>query len=348
MTSSQSLGSAASAEVERRGEVVRDRLARRREAGVFQAQRQLGRPLAGDRQRRAVRRLRLPVGVPDPRHVGPVGDPVVERDEQVVPLAGPLQRAQRLIHAGGILAEQDAHSAAVNGQLLLPAEGGAVFAERRADRLTGDAQRAGGSARSQRVVDAVETLRRQLDATRRRCTDSKIEVHPLVAFGHTVGGDFGRRAARTGAGVPVAEVREEAVVVVEVVTAGRIPERVGDLRLGGGADARVGDPEAADRPAGVALERADQRVIDVQHDFRCGIERLERTAPTAGDRVDLAVAIELVAHEVGKQHDAGPGRRRDLVERGLIGLKHRDAARRQMTIDPAGVNQRAEHAAHQI
>ena len=131
MTSSQSVGSAASAAVQRCSEVVRNGLARRREARVFEAQRQLGRALAGDRQRRAVRRLRLPVGVPDPRHVGPVGDPIVERDQQVVPLAGPLQRAQRLIHAGGILAEQDAHAAAVDGQLLLPAEGSAVFTERR-------------------------------------------------------------------------------------------------------------------------------------------------------------------------------------------------------------------------
>ncbi len=49
----------------------------------------------------------LEVGVPDPGHVAPVGDVVVEHAEQVVLAGLERERAQHLVGAGRVLDEQD-------------------------------------------------------------------------------------------------------------------------------------------------------------------------------------------------------------------------------------------------
>ena len=143
-------------------------------------------------------------------------------------------------------------------------------------------------------------------------------------------------------------MRVEAVVVAEIVAAGRIPERVGQLGLGGGAHLRVFDSEAQNRSTRGALERADQRIIDIEHDSRLGIQLRERAAPAAGDRVDLTVAVELVAHQVGEQHRRRAHRRRHVVEGRLVGLEHAHQPGGQPPACAAGVDQRCQHAAHQV
>ena len=143
-------------------------------------------------------------------------------------------------------------------------------------------------------------------------------------------------------------MRVEAVVVAEIVAAGRIPERVGQLGLGGGADGRIFDSEAQDGSARGAFERADQRIIDVEHDSRLRIQLRERAAPAAGDRVDLTVAVELVAHQVGEQHRRRAHRRGHVVEGRLVGLEHADQPGGQPPAGAAGVDQRRQHAAHQV
>ena len=75
----------------------------------------------------------LEVGVPDPGDVAPVGDPVVEGDPEVDPVAARLepQRAQDLVGPGRVLDQQDRDRLAGDLDRLDPAEGGPHVAQRR-------------------------------------------------------------------------------------------------------------------------------------------------------------------------------------------------------------------------
>ena len=94
------------------------------DAGVLQAQRELGRARAAARHAPHARRDQLEVGVPDPRDVAPVGDAVVEHGEHVVLARVERQRAQDLVCAGRVLDEQDRELAPADLDRLGAAEGG--------------------------------------------------------------------------------------------------------------------------------------------------------------------------------------------------------------------------------
>ena len=73
------------------------------------------------------------------------------------------------------------------------------------------------------------------------------------------------------------------------------------LELGVG-DAVVLDPEVQRlRPA---AEVGDERVVGVEHELRPRRASLDDGGPAVGDRVELAVAVELVAEQVGEQQRA--------------------------------------------
>ena len=54
----------------------------------------------------------------------------------------------------------------------------------------------------------------------------------------------------------------------------------------------------------LAAEVGDERVVGVEHELRAGRAALDDDGPAVGDRVELAVAVELVAEEVGEQQRA--------------------------------------------
>ena len=83
------------------------------------------------------------------------------------------------------------------------------------------------------------------------------------------------------------------------------------MRHGAGGDRVVLHAEVrhADRP--VAAEVGDERIVGVEHELRRR-GRGDGRRPAVGDRLELAVAVELVAEEVGQQQRArraAPGRR---------------------------------------
>jgi hypothetical protein len=91
---------------------------------VLQAQGHLGRPRARADRAADLGREELEVGVPDPRHVAPVGDLVVEDGQDVVLARLERERPQHLVGARGILDEHDRHVAARDPDGLRAAERG--------------------------------------------------------------------------------------------------------------------------------------------------------------------------------------------------------------------------------
>ena len=71
-------------------------------------------------------------------------------------------------------------------------------------------------------------------------------------------------------------------------------------------DTRILDAEAEDVATVRVPERSDRGIVDVQHQRQRRIERSVRSQcalPALGDRIDFAVAIELIAKQV--QEDRG-------------------------------------------
>ena len=146
------------------GRSATTRMRSHRNAGVLQAQRQLGRTGAGAGDRGDRGRQQLEVCVPHPRDVPAVGGAVVE-DREHVELSGlERERAQDLVGPGGVLDQQDRQLGGADPNPLgAPERGGdaaEAFGHLGGRRIELEAQRRS----SQRVVDVVEARKRQLDA----------------------------------------------------------------------------------------------------------------------------------------------------------------------------------------
>ena len=76
------------------------------------------------------------------------------------------------------------------------------------------------------------------------------------------------------------------------------------------------DPEVQ-RARALAAQIGDQRVIGVEHE----LARLQVGRPAVGDRLELAVAVELVAEQVAKQDRARVQLRGERVEPQLVDLE---------------------------
>ena len=91
-------------------------------------------------------------------------------------------------------------------------------------------------------------------------------------------------------------------------------------RLGVVLDAEVGHPLA------LAPEVGHQRVVGVQHEGGAAVERATSSGPAVGEQLELAVAVELVAEQVGEQQQA----RLDLLgharQPGLVDLEQPELA----------------------
>ena len=90
-----------------------------------------------------------------------------------------------------------------------------------------------------------------------------------------------------------------------------------------------------------APEVGDERVVGVEHELR-GRRRGDGRRPAVGDRLQLAVAVELVAEEVGQQQRARRELGHDAVQPELVDLEEPGVA-----VDPVGAARRAEQHAGQ-
>ena len=95
-------------------------------------------------------------------------------------------------------------------------------------------------------------------------------------------------------------------------------------------DAVVLHAEVRDRagaPAGCphAAEVGDERVVGVEHELRGGRGGHGRR-PAVGDRLELAVAVQLVAEQVGQQQGARAELRDDAVQPELVDLEQAGVA----------------------
>src|SRR5262249_9932787 len=86
--------------------------------------------------------------------------------------------------------------------------------------------------------------------------------------------------------------------------------------------ARVVDPEDGPR-AGIAFpsEISDLRIVAVDDEGRVGGQLLDGRSPTAGNELELAVSVELVAEEVAETDRTGPQPPSGLGQRGLVDLE---------------------------
>ena len=117
---------------------------------------------------------------------------------------------------------------------------------------------------------------------------------------------------------------EGALVDVGMAAAAAVLGVEGVLQLGQGLrgvlDAEVDDPLA--RLAGlVAAEVGDRRIVGVEDEARAPGPRRDRLGPILGQRLHLAVAVELVAEEVAEHHQRRVELGRDLGEPGLVDLE---------------------------
>ena len=171
--------------------------------------------------------------------------------------------------------------------------------------------------RAERVVDVVEPGQLQLDPARPVGRD-EIEGRTLETV--QLDGtryDVERRTC-------MAAVR--ACVVTEVPDVGgsidiRRPAADAVLRIGGVLQRRPRDRRVVDPVHDARAERADLRIVAVQHEHRRLGQRRDRSAPPFGDELELAVAVELVAEEVPEADDPWPHPPQHLRQRPLVDLE---------------------------
>ena len=109
---------------------------------------------------------RFEIDVPDPGNVPPVGDPVVQRDEEYGGDPRVDERPHDFVRAGGVLDQEDEDVSVAQRDPLEAAEGGAEPLEARLDPLQLDPHRLGQRRGRERVVDVVEAGEAQADARR--------------------------------------------------------------------------------------------------------------------------------------------------------------------------------------
>ena len=259
--------------------------------------------------RRTRGREQLPVGVPDPGDVAAVGGAVVEHAEQVELAVLERERAQHLVGAGRVLDQQDRRGRGRRGRASRrgrrrarrpPGRRRRRRARRRA-RAPARRRRArcrrcrgrGGGARP-RPPAGVQSVKRGARMPR-SSTSVADDLRRRGAPGRSSGSGSGRggrgrrrRRRRRGRSGGSAWSRRRAGA-----RAARASRRRRRSRRRGSRGALVG---------GARAEVGDQRVVGVEHELRArGLGRDHR-GPAVGDRLQLAVAVELVAEQVAEQH----------------------------------------------
>ena len=294
-----------------------------RDAGVLQPQRHLRRARAAARRAAHVRGQDLEVGIPHPADVAPVGDVVVEHGEDIVLAVLQREGAQDLVGAGRVLDQQDGHVAIGDAQRLGAPEGGGDGVQPGVDVVEGRPEGERESGGAEGVVDVVEAGQGERDRPRpgRRAQREARAAHSLE---HDVVGRDLRVGTRRAAAVAV--VAPQVAHVDGVVAVGRAAAPA-VLGVGGVLHLRQGHgvvlhPEV--RGADVAPQVGDGRVVGVEDERRRGVRDDGR--PAIGDRVELAVAVELVAEQVGQQQRARLELVDDLPEPELVDLEEAGVA----------------------
>ena len=148
---------------------------------------------------------------------------------------------------------------------------------------------------------------------------------------HPVERDAGRDDRRLGprASAAGAVVAAEVAEVDRVVDVGRAAVAA-VLGVGGvlqlGQRLRVVLDAEVDDALAPAAEVGDERVVGVQHEARLAVLLGDQAGPAVGERLELAVAVELVAEEVRQQVGAGVQGTRDLRQPGLVDLEQAELA----------------------
>ena len=286
----------------------------RRQAAVRHAQAELGRAVARRDHEPGVLEQRLEVDVPDPRHVLPVGDRVVQGDDEHGGDAD-LERAHDLVRARRVLdQEEDDRLPAGRNPLEAPERGaearepGPHVLERRTER---ERERRGRDARCRRCRGRGARARsrsrragvtsRKRDEWSPRSSMSRARRRRAQDARGRNAGSGSRRDARRSRRVVVRRAAADAV-----------------LRVGGVLQARAclprvvePEPQRALTPVG---EVADHRIVGVHDERRRLRELCDRGAPALGHELELAVAVELVAEEVPERDGARARPRERLRE----------------------------------
>ena len=263
---------------------------------------------------------RLEVDVPDPRHVLPVRDGVVQRDHEYRRHAR-LERPQRLVRPGGILDQENDDRLLPLSDALEAPECRAEPLEAGADRLERRPEREAEARRGGRVVDVVEARERELDLDLAARGDERepgrAEAGQLDVPRDEVELGSGMPARRAAVGAEMADVRSLVLV--------RRPAADAVLRVGCVLErwtrvSRIVEAVAED-VAPAVREVGDDWVVRVDDECRVVREASDGVAPPLGDDLELAVAVELVAEEVPERHRARPRALHRLRQRSLVDLE---------------------------
>ena len=119
--------------------------------------------------------------------------------------------------------------------------------------------------------------------------------------------------------------------VAAVLRVGRVLHLGQRLRVVG--EAEVGHALSA------APEVGDERVVRVQDEARAPVEAGDDLCPAVGEQLELAVAVELVAEQVGEQDEARLEVLCDASEPGFVDLEQPE-----LTAAPSGVEERRRHS----
>ncbi len=187
--------------------------------------------------------------------------------------------------------------------------------------------------RAERVVDVVEAGEGEGDGgvARLGADDAQDERGVARAVqAHVIGADVRAWALATAAGAAVASEVAEVDGVVRV----RVPTSAAVLRVGRMLHLRQGHRVVLDAEVGdvraLAPEVGDERVVRVQHEPRRSWQRGDDLRPALGDRLQLAVAVELVSEEVAEQQGSRSQLLDHLREPELVDLEQPELA-----VDPA-------------
>ena len=249
----------------------------------------------------------LEVDVPDPRDVAAVGDAVVQGQEQLLgpPVRG--QRADQLVRArrgswpaGGRRRGRPPAAARSGRRRRRTARGRRRCGRRRRRRRhTRPPPRRARCRRCRGPASAARRPRRRSACAARTGCRRGPAARPCRPR---------RRAAAAAARSPGSSTRPDgrgrrARSASRVPHAGHHFESLACC-ISGERRARVVDAEREGR-AGVA-ERGEQRIVAVSDEVRGGRHRRRHLLPAGGDRLELAVAVELVAEQVAEHRHPRP------------------------------------------
>ncbi len=244
----------------------------------------------------------LEVHVPDPGHVPPVGDPVVERHQQRAWAARRGSACARTSLApAGFLTNSSTASRPSSVNPLEPPEGGVELLQTRPRSARATTTPVAQAARPQpprcrrcrgrapATAPARPQRGDQLERGRPRGPRSRPPLAP-------------RRAAAGAVAVgaaPVAQVAQVDRRIVEPLPAAR--RTTWSRRRVPCRPVPPPDRRCQSRSRGLpGIERRHQRIVDVSHQRAIRAESRGQLVPALGDRLQLAVAVELVAKQVAQ------------------------------------------------